>query len=47
VAATRIPAECGPKAAPRIILGHSLVITSETYAEIDREKAKQIMGEMG
>ena len=45
-AATRIRAAYGIEAA-RIILGHSSAVTSEIYAEIDREKARQIMGEIG
>jgi len=45
-AATRIRAAYGIELA-RIILGHSSAVTSEIYAEIDREKAKKIMGKMG
>ena len=45
-AATRIRAAYGIELA-RIILGHSSVTTSEIYAEIDREKAKEIMGKIG
>jgi integrase len=45
-AATRIRAEYGIEAA-RIILGHSSAVTSEIYAEIDREKAKQIAAHLG
>ncbi|MHC4406936.1 MAG: tyrosine-type recombinase/integrase [Planctomycetota bacterium] len=45
-AATRIRAAYGIEAA-RIILGHSSAVTSEIYAEIDREKAREIMGEIG
>ena len=45
-AATRIRAAYGIEAA-RVILGHSSAVTSEIYAEIDREKAKQIVGEIG
>ena len=30
-----------------IILGHSSAVTSEIYAEIDREKAKEMMAKMG
>ncbi len=45
-AGTRIRAAYGIEAA-RIILGHSSVATSEIYAEIDQEKAWEIMGEIG
>lgn len=45
-AATRIRAAYGIEAA-RIILGHSSAVTSEIYAEIDREKAKEIVGQIG
>jgi integrase len=45
-AATRIRAAYGIEAA-RIILGHSSAVTSELYAEIDREKAREIVGKMG
>ena len=45
-AATRIRAAYGIELA-RIILGHSSAVTSEIYAEIDREKAKEVMGRMG
>ncbi|HUT11327.1 MAG TPA: site-specific integrase [Thermoguttaceae bacterium] len=45
-AATRIRAAYGIEAA-RIILGHSSAVTSEIYAEIDREKAREIMGKLG
>ena len=45
-AATRIRAAYGIEAA-RIILGHSSAVTSEIYAEIDREKAKAIMADLG
>ncbi len=45
-AATRIRAAYGIEAA-RIILGHSSAVTSEIYAEIDREKAKEIMQSIG
>jgi hypothetical protein len=45
-AATRIRAAYGIEAA-RIILGHSSAVTSEIYAEADRENAKKIMGQMG
>jgi hypothetical protein len=31
----------------RILLGHSSVVTSELYAEIDWEKAKEMMAKMG
>jgi len=45
-AATRIRAAYGVEAA-RIILGHSSVATSEIYAEIDQERAGEIVGELG
>ena len=45
-AATRIRAAYGIEAA-RIILGHSSAVTSEIYAEIDREKAREIMSQLG
>lgn len=45
-AATRIRAAYGIEAA-RIILGHSSAVTSEIYAEVDREKAKEIMRKIG
>lgn len=45
-AATRIRAAYGIEAA-RIILGHSSAVTSEIYAEIDREKAREIMNKIG
>lgn len=45
-AATRIRAAYGIEAA-RIILGHASAVTSEIYAEIDREKAREIAGRMG
>jgi integrase len=45
-AATRIRAAYGIEAA-RIILGHSSAVTSEIYAEIDREKAKEIVAKIG
>jgi integrase len=45
-AATRIRAEYGIEAA-RIILGHASAVTSEIYAEIDREKAREIMDKIG
>ena len=45
-AATRIRAAYGIEIA-RIILGHSSAVTSEIYAEIDREKVLKIMGEIG
>ena len=45
-AATRIRAAYGIEAA-RIILGHSSAVTSEIYAEVDREKAKEIMRKLG
>ena len=45
-AATRIRAAYGIELA-RIILGHSSAVTSEIYAEIDREKAKEVMEKMG
>ncbi len=45
-AATRIRAAYGIELA-RIILGHSSAVTSEIYAEIDREKAKEVMEKLG
>lgn len=45
-AATRIRAAYGIEAA-RIILGHSSAVTSEIYADIDREKAREIVGKLG
>jgi len=45
-AATRIRAAYGIEAA-RIILGHSSCATSEIYAEIDREKAREIVAKIG
>jgi integrase len=45
-AATKIRATYGIEAA-RIILGHSSAVTSEIYAEIDRDKAMEIMGKLG
>jgi integrase len=45
-AAIRIRAAYGIEAA-RIILGHSSAVTSEIYAEVDQEKAKQIASEIG
>jgi len=45
-AATRIRAAYGIEAA-RIILGHASAVTSEIYADIDREKAREIMGKIG
>ena len=45
-AGTRIRAAYGIELA-RIILGHSSLVTSAIYAEIDREKAKDVMGKMG
>jgi integrase len=45
-AGTRIRAAYGIEAS-RIILGHASVATSEIYAEIDRDKAKEIMDKLG
>ncbi len=45
-AATRIRAAYGIEAA-RVILGHSSAVTSEIYAEIDREKAREIVEKLG
>jgi len=45
-AATRIRAAYGIELA-RVILGHSSAVTSEIYAEIDREKAKEVMEKLG
>ena len=46
LAGTKIRAVYGIEAA-RIILGHSSMKTSEVYAEIDQEKAKEIMKKLG
>ena len=46
LAATRIRKEFGIESA-RIILGHASAVTSEIYAEIDREKVQEIMGKLG
>ena len=45
-AATRVRNAYGIEAA-RIILGHASAVTSEIYAEIDRERAKEIMQKLG
>jgi len=45
-AGTRIRAAYGIEIA-RIILGHSSAVTSEIYAEIDREKIQEIIGKIG
>jgi integrase len=45
-AATRIRKEHGIEVA-RIILGHSTAFTTEIYAEVDRKRAVQVIGEMG
>ena len=45
-AGTRIRAVYGIEAA-RIILGHASAVTSEIYAEIDREQAREIMRKLG
>ena len=45
-AASRIRAAYGIELS-RIILGHSSAVTSEIYAEIDHEKAKEVMEKMG
>jgi integrase len=45
-AGTRIRAAYGIEAA-RIILGHASAVTSEIYAEIDREQAREIMRKLG
>jgi integrase len=45
-AGTRIRAAYGIEAA-RVILGHSSAVTSEIYAEIDREKAREIVEKLG
>lgn len=45
-AATRIRSEFGIEAA-RVILGHSSAVTSEIYAEVDRQKAQTIVGQIG
>ncbi len=45
-AATRLRKEFGLDAA-RVILGHSSPAVTEVYAEIDREKAAEVMGDVG
>jgi len=45
-AGTRIRSAYGIEIA-RIILGHSSAVTSEIYAEIDREKVRAILGRIG
>jgi integrase len=45
-AATKIRTAYGIEAA-RIILGHASAVTSEIYAEVDREKAREIMRTIG
>lgn len=45
-AAARIRSAYGIEAA-RIILGHSSAVTSEIYADIDREKARDIVDQLG
>jgi integrase len=45
-AGTRIRSEFGVEAA-RIILGHASAVTTEIYAEIDREQAREIMRKLG
>ena len=44
--ATRIRREYGIEAA-RILLGHSSIATSELYAEIDRERVKEVAAKVG
>jgi len=44
--ATRIRKEYGLEAA-RVILGHTKASTTEVYAEIDHDKARQIMAKVG
>ena len=45
-AATRIRKRYGIELA-RIILGHSMAFTTEIYAEADRVKAEEVIGEIG
>jgi integrase len=45
-AATRLRKQFGIEAA-RVVLGHSSAVVTEIYAEVDREKASQIMGRVG
>jgi integrase len=45
-AATRIRSEYGIEMT-RILLGHASVATSEIYAEIDKQKAKDVTGKIG
>jgi integrase len=45
-AATRLRREFGLDAA-RVILGHGSPAVTEVYAEIDREKARDVMGRTG
>src|SRR5262249_26302632 len=45
-AATRLRKEYGLDVA-RVILGHSSPVVTEVYAEVDREKAVRVMGEVG
>lgn len=45
-AATRLRKQYGLEAA-RVVLGHRSAAVAEVYAEIDQEKARQIMGEVG
>jgi integrase len=45
-AATRLRKQYGLEAA-RVVLGHRSAAVAEVYAEIDRDKARQIMGEVG
>jgi integrase len=45
-AATRLRKQYGLEAA-RVVLGHRSSAVAEVYAEIDQDKARQIMGEVG
>jgi len=44
-AATRLRKEFGLEAA-RVILGHSSTVVTEVYAQLDGEKAREIMGKI-
>jgi hypothetical protein len=45
-AATQFRRELGLDVA-RVILGHSSPVVTETYAELDRERAIAVMGQVG
>ena len=45
-AATELRKQFGIEAA-RLVLGHAKAAVTELYAEIDRERAKQIVGDVG